>query len=78
MTNEMFLGTLPATVTVLAIIRLRVCLCKGNATKLVSKRFVVVLYTFAVLGSVFLWALLQYPEFFVDGKKLLEKLPNKT
>lgn len=78
MTNEMFLGTLPATVTVLAIIRLRVCLCKGNATKLVSKRFVVVLYTFAVLGSVFLWALLQYPEFFVDGKKILEKLPNKT
>ena len=73
-TNEMLLGTLPATVTVLAIVRLRVCLCKGNATKLVSKRFVVVLYSLEVLGSIFLWALLQTPELFINKDRFIDRI----
>ncbi|XP_061162891.1 uncharacterized protein LOC133172098 [Saccostrea echinata] len=78
-TNEMLLGTIPATVTVLAIVRLRVCLCKGDASKLVSKRFVVAVYSLEVLGSIFLWVLLQTPELFMSKDNILDNvLKNET
>lgn len=75
----MLLGTLPATVTIMAIIRLRVCLCKGDASKLVTKRFTGSLYILEILWSVFLWALIQIPEFLREKNEILSNLlPNET
>ncbi|XP_062610289.1 uncharacterized protein LOC134272067 [Saccostrea cucullata] len=70
--NELMLGSMPGTVLVFAIVRLRLCLCKGNASKLVSRSSAICMYIACVLSSVVLQALLLSPEFFLDKNIILQ------
>lgn len=70
--NELMLATVPATVLFFAILRLRLCILKGNASKLVTRRSVVLMYFSCIITSLVIEILLISPEFFLRTNLFLQ------